>query len=349
MNKVVEKNVMDAIHYILEHNEFKFTEKQISLADDFINPFIDDLEIDSKEFNVVTMGVPRLVKDKRILPILIKYFAFIEDNMGLYTELKEENFVFSDNYSIKFYALDRALTGNFKKNEYKSILLKYEDAIAKFYSSIRGLEKAEKEKYCKEFSDVVHIDQTTLKVGYKDEESNYNFLIERNFKYFGKDFLLALNDEQREMINNIHIKLNEEEANKIKELFTNNPLYSLKIEFSSELLKYFSVEEISSMTRKDSILYEQAIKTGLVYRIKNILSLNPNFNCPISFIRKEIFDVLSDENIAGLTQKGIEEILDIDIPEIDNVIIKPYRKINRVLVRDEKRKNNSDSLGTIKK
>lgn len=349
MNKVVEKNVMDAIHYILEHNEFKFTEKQISLADDFINPFIDDLEIDSKEFNVVTMGVPRLVKDKRILPILIKYFAFIEDNMGLYTELKEENFVFSDNYSIKFYALDRALTGNFKKNEYKSILLKYEDAIAKFYSSIRGLEKAEKEKYCKEFSDVVHIDQTTLKVGYKDEEGNYNFLTQRNFKYFGKDFLLALNDGQREMINNIHIKLNEEEANKIKELFTNNPLYSLKIEFSSELLKYFSVEEISSMTRKDSILYEQAIKTGLVYRIKNILSLNPNFNCPISFIRKEIFDVLSDENIAGLTQKGIEEILDIDIPEIDNVIIKPYRKINRVLVRDEKRKNNSDSLGTIKK
>lgn len=349
MNKVVEKNVMDAIHYILEHNEFKFTDKQISLADDFINPFIGDLEIDPKEFNVVTIGVPKLVKDKRILPILTKYFAFIEDNMGLYTELKEESFIFTDNYSIKFYALDRALTGNFKKNEYKNLLLKYEDVIAKFYSSIRGLEKTEKEKCCKEFSDIVHIDQTTLKVGYDDEESNYNFLIQRNIKYFGKDFLLGLNNEQREMINNIHINLNEEEANKIKRLFISNPLYSLKIEFSSELLKHFSVEEISSMSRKDSILYEQAIKTGLVDRVKNVLVLNPEFNCSTSFIRKEIFDVLSDEDIAGLTQKGIEEILDIDIPEIDNVIVKPYRKINRVLARDEKRKNNSDSTGTIKK
>ena len=47
---VVEENVLDAIHYILERNEFKFTEKQLSLADDFIISYISELGIDPKEF-----------------------------------------------------------------------------------------------------------------------------------------------------------------------------------------------------------------------------------------------------------------------------------------------------------
>lgn len=349
MDKIVEKNVLDAIHYVLEHNEFKFTDKQIALADDFIIPFIDDLDIDSKEFNVITMGVPKLVKNKKILPLLPKYFAFIEDNMGLYTELKEENFNFSQNYGIKFYALDRMLTGNFKRNEYKSILLKYEDAIARFYSSIRGLEKEEKEKYIKEFSDIVHIDQTTLKVGYDDDYSDYNFLIKDNIELFGKDFLLKLNKNQREMINNMHINLGIDEANKIKKLIDEYPDYSSSIEFSSGLLRYFSVDEISKISFKDSILYEAALQVGLLYRMKNILALDPNFNCPVSFIRQEIFKVLTDEEIIGLTSEGIEEILDIKIPEIDNVLVMPVRKIKKVLINDEKRKNNSESAGSIRK
>lgn len=349
MEKVIEKNVLDAIHYVLEHNEFKFTDKQIALADDFIIPFIDDLDIDSKEFNVVTVGVPKLVKDKRILPILAKYFAFIEDNMGLYTELKEENFIFSENYSIKFYALDRMLTGNFKRSEYKNILLKYEDAIARFYSSIRGLEKSEKEKYIKEFSDIIHIDQTTLKVGYEDEDSNCNFLTKDNIEAFGKDFLLKLNKNQREMINNMHINPSESETNKIKGLIDKYPDYSSSIDFSSELLRYFSVDEISRMSYKDSILYEEALEVGLLYRMKSILALDPDFNCPVSFIRQEIFKVLSDEEIIGLTDEGIEEILNIKIPEIDNVLVMPVRKIKKVLANDEKRKNNSESTGSIRK
>ena len=337
MNKIVEKNVMDAIHYILEHNGFKFTDKQISLADDFINPFIDDLEIDPKEFNVVTIGVPKLVKDKRILPLLTKYFAFIEDNMGLYTELKEENFVFSENYSIKFYALDRVVTGNFKRNDYKKLLLKYEDVLSHFYSSIRGLDKEDREKYSNDFSNIIHIDQTTLKVG-------NNFIVKKNIELFGKDFLLKLNSKQREMINNIYTNLNAEEVSKIRELFTKYPDYSSNIDLSSDLIKYLSIDEISSLTLKDFILCESALKCGLLDRIKGILEINPEFDCPSAFIRPEIFKVLSDEEIIGLTNEGIDEILSIKIPEIDNVLVMPIKKIRKVLAHDEKRKNNDGSI-----
>lgn len=346
MNNIVIDNVLKAIHYILEHNGFKFTEKQISLADDFITPFIDDLEIDPKEFNVVTIGVPKLVTDKRIMPICTKYFAFIEDNMGLYTELKKEDYIFYENYSIKFYALDRMLTGNFNKGEYIRLLSKYEKVISKFYSSIRGLESSEKEKYCRDFSDVVLRDQTTLKVGCSDD--NYNFLIKRNFLLFGKDFLLKLNDKQREMINNICINLTEEEAIKLKELFTIYPLYTSNIDFSSEILKSFSVEEIGLMSSKDYSLYAEAIKVGLLERVKNILSLDPEFNCPINFIKEEIFRVLTDEQIIGLSDEAKKEIISV-IPEIDNVLVMPIKKINKIVSRDEKKKNNNETTGSITK
>ena len=346
MNKIVEKNVLDAIHYILEHNGFKFTPEQISLSDDFIIPFIDDLDIDSKEFNVVTMGVPKLVTDKRIIPLLIKYFAFIEDNMDLYTDLKKDNYIFYENHSIKFYALDRVITSNFNNNEYIGLLSKYENVISKFYFSIKGLDKEEKEKYCNEFGDIVNIDQTTLNVGYSDD--NCNFLIKRNLELFGKEFLLKLNDNQRNMINNICINLTEEEASKIKELFTLYPGYTSNIDFSSEILKHFSVEEIALMSNKDLVLYKEAVKVGLLQRIRNILFLDSEFNCPINFIREEIFRVLTDEQIVGLSDEAKKEIISV-IPEIDNVLVMPIKKINKIVSRDEKKKNNSQTTDGITK
>lgn len=352
---IVVENVLDAVHYVLEHNEFRFTEKQILLADEFITPYISELDIDPKEFNVKTIGAPKLANDKRIVPIIIKYFAFLEQNMALYEELKEEGYIFYENHSIKFYALDRLLTGNFKKNDYKKLLFKYEGAISRFYSSIRGLERDEKEKYCKEFSDIVLRDQTTLKVGYRDDEeepNHYNFLIKKNIELFGKDFLLGLSQEQREMINNMCVSIQEDDAVRIKELFTSFPEYNNKFSFNSELLKYFSIEEISTMSNKDSRLYDAALKVNLLERMKRILKLDPEFDCPSAFIKEEIFRVLSDEEIVGLTSVGKSEIADINIPEIDNVLVMPIKKINKIVAKDKKRKallEKQESTDGIKK
>ena len=193
--------------------------------------------------------------------------------------------------------------------------------------------------FSEEFSDIVNRDQTTLKVGYSDENSNCNFLVKRNIELFGKDFLLKISNSQREMINNMNVSLREEEISKIKELFTKYPDYSGGIDLSSDLLKYLSIEEISSLCLKDSILYEASLEVGLLDRIKRIIEMNPDFNCPNGFIRPEIFKVLSDEEIIGLTNEGINEILSIKIPEIDNVLVMPVKKIRKVLANDEKRKN----------
>lgn len=341
---IVVKNVLEAIHYVLEHNEFEFTNKQIEKADEIITPFIKELNIDSKEFNVITYSAPKFAYNKRIEQLLIKYFAYIEDNISLYEELLKDKYIFTGKQGIKFYALDRVMTSNFKINEYKNLLYRHEEPISKFYFTLKGLSKSDKEKYSKEFSDIVHIDQTTLKVGFDKYENinHYNYLTKENIEYFGKDFLLRLDEDRRNIINNINIKLSKEDAKKIKELLIRYPNYSGIIDLSNELLSNFSIDEINAMSKKDAILYETSIKANLLYRMRNILTINPEFNCPTSFIREEIFKILSDEEIINLREDTKTKISE-SIPEIDGVIVLPIKKIKRIVFND-KIMNKFDSI-----
>ena len=349
MEEVV-KNVLYAIHYILNRNGYKFSSKQLSNADEFIIPFIGELEISEKEFNVKVLGTPKLVGDRRIIPLLIKYFAYIEDNIGLYNELREDNYKFFEGFKIKFYALDRMITGNFKRNEYKNLLLKDEDALSSFYYTVRSLDDETKEKVCKDFSDIVHIDHTTLTVGYngEDELNHYNYLTSNNILLFGKEFLLKLNKKQRNIINNINFGLNEEDALKIKELFNKYPEFS-EIPISIEVLHLFSVDEIGVMNLKNYILYKRALKNNVFDRMKEILKLDSSFDCNKDFIKEEIFKVLSNEEIIGLSDEAKNEISSIDIPKIKDTLVIPVRKIKKIVAQDIKRRENSESIDSIKK
>lgn len=334
---IVEEKVLEAIHGVLRQNEFVFSDKQMEKADEFIIPFISDLDIDPSEFKCVPQSMPKLLYDKRVLPLTVKYFAYIEDNMTLYNTLMEDGYSFYKNHSINFYALDRVITGNFKKNEYKNLLLKYEKPISRFYATLRGLDKDKKEKISLEFSDIVHIDQTTLKVGCDrfGEISHYNFLTSNNIENFGKEFLLKTSDRQREIISDMHFNLNDSEASKIKELFNKYPNYSGVIDLSRELLDSFTIDELNYMSLKDSILFEEALKNNVVERMKNILSLDPSFDCPSSFIREEIFRVLSDPQIIELSDDAKKSISLIKIPRVDGVLVMPVKKINKIVFKDK--------------
>ena len=347
---VVEKNVLEAIHYILEHNEFKFTDKQLSKADEYIIPFVGDLDIDEKEFRFITAGAPKLSYDRRIIPLFIRYFAYIEDNMGLYEELSNDGYIFYENHVIKFYALDRIMTGNFKKNEYKNLLIRYEDPISRFYFTLKGIDSEKKEKYAKDFSDIVRTDQTTLKVcnDVYGEDNHYNYLTRKNIEFFGKDFLLRMDGNRRNIINGIDFNISEEDALKIKELLVRYPDYKGIVKLSSELLNNFSVEEIDLMSKKDSILYKAAIKNNLLDRIKNILSMNPNFNCPKDFIREEIFRILSDEEIVELSDDAKMKISE-SIPNMQDVMVMPIKKIRGIVFRDKVLRKVDSIVGNRKK
>ena len=337
MKSIVIDNVLEAIHYTLNRNGFKFSDKQLARADDFIVSFIDDLDINEREFDVKTPGIPKLVNDKRITPLIIKYYAFIEDNMTLYNELLEDKYLINEGTKIKYFALDKTLTKHFKKNEYKNILFKYEDVISSFYYSIRGLSQEEKDKIAKEFSDIVHIDHTTLDVGRDryDGINHYGFLTKKNIELFGKDFLLKLNKNQRKIINDIRFNFTENDALKIKDLVTKYPDYEGAVSLDSNLLRLFTIDEINSMSVKDYILYDLAIRNNVFLRMKEILKIDPSFDCPKMFIKEEIFRVLNNKEIVELSDDAKDKISKIRIPEIDNVLVMPVRKINGIVLLDK--------------
>ncbi|MBQ9019032.1 MAG: hypothetical protein IJ097_01805 [Bacilli bacterium] len=349
MSDLVIKNVLDAIHYVLKHNGFEFTDKQIQRVDNEIIPLIKESnDFSDKEFRVKRPGVPILVHDKRINSFLIKYFAIIEGNLSLYNSLMEVNYNFDNNVDgIKFYALDKIMTSNFKKNEFVKLIMKNDEVIGTFYSTLRGLEKSEKEKYCSEFSNIIHIDASTMKVGYdpKGDYNSYNFLIKRNIDYFGSDFLINTNKNQRDIINSLHFHMKMDDADKIKELLIKYPNCHLNIMINSDVLYNFTIDEIVNMSLKDAKLYEVALKSNLVSRIKELLKINPNFDCPSSFISEEIFRVIDNETILGLTDEGILEISKIKIPEIDNVVVMPVKKIKKIVFMDNMRKLKDEKFG----
>lgn len=337
MSTIVVKNVLDAIHYNLEHNGYHYSEKQIARADGFIIPFIDEVNISEDEFKVKTLRIPKLVHDRRISDLIVKYFAFIEDNMALYNELLEEDYLLCIGSKIKYFALDRTLTGNFKKNEYKNILLKNEAVISSFYYSLRGLPQEKREKYSREFSDIVHADHTTLNVGDERDDgiNHYGFLTVRNIEIYGKEFLLKLTKEQREIINNIHSSISEEDVMKVKELINKYPDYKNTIPLNSCILRLFTIDEIYSMTIKDYILYDAAIKNNVVKRVKELLEEDPSFDCPKEFIKEEIFRILDNQEILELSDDAKDKISKVKIPEMDNVLVMPFSKINRIVLLDK--------------
>lgn len=350
MEKIIIDNVLDAIHYTLKRSGFTFSGKQLSRADEFITSYISELDIDSKEFTVKTVGAPKLVHDRRVIPLVVKYFAYLEDNIGLYNELIDDGYIFSEGPKIRFYALDRLVTGNFKRNEYKNLLSKDEEALSSFYYSLREIEDDKKEQCAKDFSDIVHIDHTTLTVGNNGESgiSHYNYLTGKNILLLGKDFLLKIGKEQRNIINNISFNYNEKDALKIKELFTKYPSFN-GIPISIEILHNFSIDEISTMNIKDYVLYKVALKNNLFDRIKQILESNSSFDCPKGFIREEVFRVLTNEEIISLSSDAKDKIANLEIPKIDNVLVMPIKKIRSIAFKDKIHEKIESIKGSSKK
>lgn len=351
MSDLVIKNVLDAIHYVLERNEFDFNEKQLEKADNEIIPYIEELDIDEKEFKIIQHGSPVLSYDKRIDSVLIRYFAIIENNTSLYNSLIEEGYDFKKKHNgFKFYALDRILTLHMKNNEYIKLLMKHDEVVDKFYSSLRGLDRKEKEEYCIKFIDIIHRDASVMKIGYdKEDNNNYNYLTKRNIELFGSDFLVNTNSNQRNIINCLYFHMNEEDASIIKELLTKYPECKLNIFIDKDVLHNFTIDEIVNISLKDAKLYETAMKACVLDRMKELLKLKPDFDCPLSFIREGIFRVLDNDTILGLTEEGIKDISKIVIPEIDNVVVMPVKKIRKIVFMDNLRKIKEEKFGSHKR
>lgn len=333
MEEIVKKEVLDAVHVILKNQKQYLDLNKMDEIDKEIIPYIEEnFECDINEFKVKKFGAPILVNDKRIIPIVLRYYAMMEDNLNLLSKLEESKYDFGGvRHTINFYVLDRQLSSKFRDRDYIRYITRYGEQFESFYSTLRGLNYHEREKYLNHFSQMLKDDPTVLHVG--ENNGTYNFLTRRNLELFGKDYLLGLDEKQRNLVNSFYFSVNENSVTKIKELVTKYPNFSMPIPLYKDIFDKFTIDELGTMSYKDIQLYQAADKVGVIDRMKQLLKLNPEFTCPIEFIRYEIFKVLDNETILGLSEEVMKEIANIKFVESKDVFVFPVKKINYIIMK----------------
>ncbi len=336
-----KKEVLETIHRTIRIHNYRLTEEEIEKADQEILPFLEENVFPNLKLSKVHIAGGIINIPPKILnPAVIRYYAIAQDNSVLLDHMINHG-IYLEKFGnqLPLYVLDKTLTSQFSEREYLSYLERGHLAIKRFMDSLIRVKLEEREQAIRDFAEVVHEDPKLLDVGRAnwDEESTYNLLTKHNFDLFGKEFFPKLTRHQRIIINSMYGRIEKEEADKLKELFQKYPNFHPILPFRADLLKYFSVDELGNMSEKDASLYITAIKTNCVSRMKELLQLDPNFECPDKFIREEIFRVLDNETILSLTSAGKEEISNIMIPESETVTFFPIKKIQVALIHDKLR------------
>ncbi len=344
------EQLLENIHYIIRINNQILSEDQLEKTDAII---IDTLKSEfdhkDKKARLIKENRPGNVNSRNMLPIVVNYFAIANDNKNLLERLKEIDFNFDGSDSIiNLYPLDKEFSSSFNEELYIKLLDEQPKVMKRFYSSLHFMDNEERNKSIKDFAEILEEDPDICKRPFpkpKEENIYLNLLTKRNIEYFGKDFLIKATPEQKEVINDLNYVLQPQDLVKMKQLLEKYPYYHMNMHLDSVILSTFTIDEIAKMPLKDCMLYETAIRAGLFERMKSILQENPSFYCDVNFITPEIFGCLDNKTIIELTQKGKEEIAELDIPKSTKAVIFPYRKINKLVVKDKRRRKKMEKNG----
>ncbi len=336
------KEVLDTIHKTLRVHNYRLTEEEIERTDQEILPFLEEKILPAlEEVKVHVAGGTLPIQPKILTPLALRYYAMNQGTLELYHHLENRQFHF-EKYGrvILFYIFDKTLVSQFSEKEYFSYLEKGSGAMKRFMDSIRMEDSQTRERLIRDFVEIIRKDPKLLDIGKPnyEEEPTYNLLTKNNIEFFGKDFFPQSTHHQRVIINSMYGRFEKKDAEKLKELFQKYPDYHPTLPFRADFLKYFSVDELAHMSSKDEALYAVAMRTDCVPRMKEILTIDPDFHCPDRFIRQEILRVLDNETILELTPQGKEDISNIIIPESDKVTFFPVKKIQLILLQDKLRR-----------
>ena len=336
------KEVLDTIHKTLRIHNYRLTEEEIERADQEILPFLEVKILPNlEEVKVHVAGGTLPIQPKILNPLVLRYYAMAQGTLELFHHLENHQFHFEKfGRGIPFYIFDKTLVSQFSEKEYFLYLERGAGAIKRFMDSIRMDDFQTRERFICDFAEMIRKDPKILDIGRpnSEDEPTYNLLTKKNLELFGKDFFPQSTHHQRVIINSMYGRFEQEEADKLKELFQKYPNYHPTLPFRADFLKYFSVDELAHMSSKDEALYSVAMRTDCVSRMKEILAIDPDFHCPDRFIRPEILRVLDNETILELTAQGKEDISNIIIPESDKVTFFPVKKIQLILFQDKLRR-----------
>ena len=335
--------VLVAVHSAIKISGVEFDTSRCEELDKEIESYIrETINIIDEKDNEKIKFRGHTVNRKALVPIVIRYYALYNDNLELLDRLK--NFKFDIECKLNLYPLDRNLSSKFPLDKYVELLNNQEIVFRRFYGSLWGLDNDKKSQVLETFCDLINKKNDIAIDKKKDnnDEDKYlvNLMCEKNFDYFGKDFLLNSSLNQRKVINSLDFHLRDEYMDKVFELIKRYRNYYSNLNLCPEVLDCLTIDEIASLSYKDVKLYNYASKRncGLVNKLHDVLGLNPNFNCDYEFFKPEIFKSICADDMAFLSEYAMTEIERIRMPAIKNVIVMPIRKINRIISKDNKMK-----------
>jgi len=328
--------VLDAVHSAIKLSGVEFDSSRCDEIDKEMEDYI------KKSVNIITnkdkVKFKSTINRKILVPIVVRYYALYNDNLELLECLK--NFNFDLDCRINLFPLDRNLSSKFSLKKYVELLNSQEIIFRRFYGSLWGLDDNKKKQALNTFCELISKknDIALDKKKDNDDEDKYltRLLSVKNFEFFGKDFILNSSLSQRKVINSLDFHLKENYMAKVFELIKKYRNYYSNLNLCPEILDCLSIDEIASLSQKDVVLYNNVAKRncGLVSKLHSVLEINPDFSCTFEFTKPEIFKSISAEDMAFLSNDAMIAIEKIRIPTVDNVIIMPIRKINRIIAKD---------------
>ena len=349
MEKKVIDDILVCIQHILRFNNVRLTDEQIEYANERIIPYIEE-NVEIEDTKTLVFRPDSFIKryGNQLSPVVVQYYAISQHNTDLLEKLNRKGFNFIGGHqTLDLFPLDHSLSSKFDEREYLKLLEKHKGVVKRFYYSVRIKEEELREKFIQDFADIVRADPTIMDVDKRkrkafEEPENNDILTRRNMEWFDKDFLIHSTPSQRYIINSLKFNLEPENVEKLKAFLKKYPNHRQLLPFSNQILSFFSIDELGEMTVKDAHLYKVAFSEGLEHRIREVLSINPLFDCPEEFIREEIFRVIDDKTIAELTPQGLYDISNIKIPKVENAVVIPVRRINFAVFKDKRRVKKSE-------
>lgn len=249
------------------------------------------------------------------ITLILYYYAIYNDNIDLLSTLLEKDYNFGyKTHSLNLWVLDELLTSQFEVDEYEKLLKTQEKVIESFYSSIRSEKsKEEKKKITKTFCDILKENPEVAKIPNKNDYYT-DLLTKEKIQEFGYDFFINATQEQKKVINKYTIfsRTTDTGLNRLKQLVTTYPKYNGEFYLSVELLNLLTDEEIVSLTRDQEYMYQYAYYHNLTAKVKEILDKNSEFTCDYDFFSRDLFEMLTTEEIANLTDKGKDQLAQLN-------------------------------------
>ena len=292
------KNTIKSNIKLDKNKEQETDEKMSVLLKDLINANFKNLQMNPKGDLIYTFLpiVDERENEKVRLSLVLYYTALYYDNVDLLHEMLKANIKFSYGWYISLQYLDKSISSKFEQNDYINKVKKLGYILRNFARSIENLPEEKREEYIQKFAGLFKLKYedicNTIKeykgYGYEPLEKLFT---KSNLDTFNYNAYKNANNRQLELINFCdNEKYNEETRQRLNNLVENTD-YSNRLYDFELMMKLYSDEQLSTVTRDVSYFLSKYSDTQeMLQKAIEFVNLRPDIAFYVStIVSKEKF------------------------------------------------------------